>query len=225
MAVLIFLGIVVLVGLVLYLQFYFKQKRQREMAAFASKFGFNFSPSDYFGIVNRDFRLFDRGDGRGTENIISGNWKGVSIVAGDYWYYEESTDSDGSKSRTYYRFSVAICDTQIQLPSLEIRRENVLTRVADHMAMKDIQFESGEFNDRFQIRSRDRAFAFELIDAQMMHWLLSVQGKFCFEVTSHALLCYSKRLEPMQMLQPIGYLKEFHDHLPRLVRQKYTFVR
>ena len=46
------------------------------------------------------FTFFTKGDGRGCENVLWGRWQDLPLAVTDFWYYEESTDSKGSRSRT-----------------------------------------------------------------------------------------------------------------------------
>jgi len=198
-----------------------KQQRKKELAAFASRHGFVYTPHSPPGLLAYGFPLFHKGDGRGAENGVVGTWKDMSFKAADYWYYTESTDSKGNRSKNYSRFSVATMEIAAWLPDIDIHRENVLTLLGDKLGMKDIDFESEEFNRAYQVKAKDRKFAFELVDARMMQWLLSCDRRFGFEVHGKAVLIYSKRLKPDQMLPLIATLKEFKERVPRLVWTNY----
>lgn len=201
---------------------YVAQRRRREgMAAFASRYGFTYTPDGPPGLLAYGFPLFHKGDGRGAENGVIGTWKDMPFTAADYWYYTESTDSKGNRSRNYSRFSVAVIEIDAWLPDIDIHRENVLTLLGDKLGLKDIEFESEEFNRAFQVKAKDRKFAFELVDARMMQWLLSCDPRFGFEVHGKAVLGYSRRLKPDEMLPLIATLKEFKERVPRLVWTNY----
>lgn len=148
-----------------------KQKRREALAAFGVSRGFEFSAADPYGIDDLPFRLFGLGDGRGCENVLTGTWEGLPARAADYWYYDESTGSEGRTSRTYKRFSVVVAETDAHLPQVGIEQENLFTRMADHLGFRDVEFESEDCNCRFHVRAADREFAFKLVDARMMTWL------------------------------------------------------
>jgi hypothetical protein len=218
---LVFLLVLGAIGAGIWLVFYRKAKRRQGLALFAQRNGLQFSPEDPFRLVNLDFHLFRRGDGRGCENVVYGRWHDLPIREADYWYYTTQTDSKGGSSRSYSYFSVAVADLSAFLPYVSIAKENLLTRLADHVGLADITFESEDFNKEFNVTSKDREFAFKLLDARMMTWLLSTRGRFGFEVEGTNLLVYGKRLKPSDVLAPIGTSKEFHDHVPRLVWAEY----
>ena len=214
------LGVAAIIA-VLVISYVLKKRRREGMAQFAAKHGFVYTPQAPPGLLAYGFPLFFKGDGRGAENGVVGEWKGVPFKAADYWYYEESTDSKGNRSKSYSRFSVAAIELEAWLPDIDIHRENVLTRLGDKLGMKDIDFESEEFNRAFQVKAKDRKFAFELIDPRMMQWLLSCDRRFGFEVHGKGVLVYSKTLKPEEMLPLIATLKEFRERVPRLVWTNY----
>ena len=210
-----------LVGLGVWYSYYRKQQRRQGLAAFASQYGLVFSPDDPFGLIGYPFRLFSRGDGRGCENVVYGEWKGIPIREADYWYYDETTDSQGRRSKSYHRFSVVIADVGIDTPPVSITKENLLSRIADHVGLHDIEFESEQFNRVFQVKAGDREFCFKLVDARMIHWLLATEGTFGFEVAGPWLLVHRNRLRPTELIPLIGTAKAFGDHIPQLVRTEY----
>jgi hypothetical protein len=65
----------------------------------------------------------------------------LDLRAFDYWYYDESTDSDGRTSRSYYRFDCAIVPIGAACPALSIGRETFFTRMAGALSFHDIEFE------------------------------------------------------------------------------------
>lgn len=221
MEVLIFLGFVALVIFAIWFAWYQKKRRREELARMARQLGLEYSIPDTLGCLGLPFKLLTKGDGRGTENVMWGSWQGMGVQEFDYWYYEESTDSNGKSSRTYYRFSCSVTGIDAQCSALTLERENLFTRVADHMGLRDIEFESEAFNHAFNVKSPDRKFANDMIDARMMDWLLSVGGEFNFEVAGSSLLCYSKRRRPTELVPLLGTLRAFHEHVPKVVYELY----
>ena len=198
-----------------------KQKRREALAEFGFRRGMQFSHQDPYGLDELPFRLFGLGDGRGCENVLSGQWEGLPVKAADYWYYDESTDSKGNRSRHHHHFSVVGPDLGAHLPQVGIEQENMLTRLADHLGFRDIEFESEDFNGRFQVRTADREFAFKLIDARMMAWLISTGGRFAFEVSGDHLLVWTDRLDADRLVPFFMVTKGFVEQVPRLVWNEY----
>ena len=105
---------------------------------------------------------------------------------------------------------------------LTIEHENVLTRLADALSFHDIQFESEDFNRMFNVKSPDKKFANDFVDARMMQWLLQTGKGSAFEVVGDRLLCYRRKLAPMEIVTLLGMAKAFLDHVPRVVFSLYA---
>jgi hypothetical protein len=145
----------------------------------------------------------------------------MELLEFDYWFYTESTDSEGHRTKSYSNFSCAVTEIDVALSPLTIGRETLLTRLADAIGLDDIAFETQEFNDAFNVKSKDRKFANDLIDQRMMAWLLSTPGEFSFETCGRWLLCFSSRRRPMDLLPLLGTLMRFRDQVPRVVYDLY----
>lgn len=201
--------------------FYLKQRRRNELAAMARQLGLEFSPQDVLGCLGLPFQLLTRGDGRGVENVMWGTWQDMPVREFDYWYYEESTDSEGHRSRTYHRFSCAVTEVEAACSPIAISRENLLTRLADAIGLDDLEFELEEFNRAFNVKAKDRRFAVAMVDQRMMRYLLGTDPAFGFEACGRWLLAYSKRRRPTDLIPLLGTLKGFRDHVPRVVFDLY----
>jgi hypothetical protein len=212
-----------MIGLVVVSSLSAIRKRHRRMgvAAFAQRYGFEHRPGDPFGLLyDYNFPLFEMGDGRGCENVVWGEWKGLPFRASDYWYYNATDGRRGSALRDLH-FNAVVVDIPAYLPRVTVDREGVASRLTSGIGWRDIQFESDDFNRRFVIRSEDPEFAFKLIDARMMHWMLSTDRLFGFQFYGSAILVWSRRLRPNELLPLIGTAKELYDHIPRLVWTDY----
>jgi hypothetical protein len=204
-----------------YLSWYLKKKRREALAAMAHQLGLQYSSDDTVGCLGFPFRLLTKGDGRGTENVMWGTWQGIPMTEFDYWYYEESTDSEGRTSKSYYRFSCAVTEIAAACSPLTIDRENLLTRLADHMGMHDIEFELEAFNKAFNVKSHDRKFANDMIDARMMQWLMDVDGAFEFELSAKWVMAFSKKRAPSELVPLLGTAQQFLEHVPHVVYDLY----
>jgi hypothetical protein len=201
---------------------YFAEKRRQAFQAFAAQHGLEYSRTDPFDLLRLPFQLFRRGDGRRVENVLAGEWRGQPMRAFDYWYYTESTDSDGHRSKTYHRFTCVLIDVDARFPHLAIARENLFTRLADGLGFRDIGFESEEFNRRFQVSASERKFAYELVDARLMQWLLGLELPVAFEVVGGSVLASVKRRLPPEGFAPvIEVARTFRERIPRVAWSLY----
>ena len=217
---LIALGVVAVIAVVLG-KAYLTRKRQQAFARFAVLQVLQYAPEDPYGLVELPFALFQRGDGRGVENVLWGTWHDTPLHAFDYWYYDESTDGKGNRSRTYHRFECAITTVDAGCPHLTLEHENLLTRLADHLAMRDIEFESEDFNRAYNVKCDDERFAFAFVDARMVAWLMAHGTGYGFEAVGDRLLVACRRLDPMAMVPVLGTVRDFRAQVPRDVPSLY----
>ena len=219
--ILILVGGVALVGLIGYLSYLSTKRRRLGFQTMARQLGLSYSLDDPLGLLGEPFALFQKGDGRGVENVVSGVWQGLDLRAFDYWYYDESSDSEGRTSKTYHRFDCVLMLVDARCPRLSIGEENVLTRIADALTFRDIEFESEEFNRRFNVKGDDPRFATAFCDARMMQWLLDHGAGYAFEVIGDRALAWSKRVDPAELVGVLGTAKAFHERIPEVVRSLY----
>lgn len=221
MDILVFVLIGAVVALAAYLSFYLAKKRREALAGMARQLGFQYSREDPLDCLGLPFALLRKGDGRKLENVIWGTWQQLELREFDYSYYEESTDSEGRRTKTWYRFSCAAAPIQAACMHLTLSRENLFTRLADRIGLRDIEFELDEFNEAFNVKCKDRKFANDLIDQRMMRWLLAADHAFNFEVSDTWMLCSSKKRKPEELIPLLGTLKGFRDTVPRVVYELY----
>ncbi len=215
-AVWIVLVVVLVIGGIA-LSFYLKAKRREAFRIFARQFGLEYSADDPFHLLGWPFALFRKGQGRGVENVVWGPWQGKDqVTAFDYWYYTETTNSKGQRSRSYSRFCCAMLEVPAAFPHLDIARENIFTRMADGMGLEDIEFELPEFNRRYNVKATERRFAYELLDSRMLQWLAGLDHPYAFEVVGNRILAYGKRSKPAGLVPLIGSLALFRDTIPRV---------
>ena len=203
------------------LSLYLKAKRRDAFRAFAGRYGLEYAQGDPLGVVAWPFSLFRRGAGRGIENYLWGPWEGQPVQAFDFWYYTESTDGQGHRTRSYHRFSCALVEVAASFPHLEIAREGVFTRLADHLGLEDIEFESPEFNRRYNVKAKDRRFAYELLDARMIEWLVNFDQGLAFEILGNRVLAYGPKVKPPGLVPLIGTAAMFRSHIPRVAWSLY----
>jgi hypothetical protein len=195
-------------------------RRRRGFQLAAVQLGLAYTPEDPFGLLDLPFELLGRGDGRGIENLLYGSWNGMPVHVFDYWYYEE-TSNGKTTSRTYSRFDVVVTAIDASCPHLTIAEENVLTRLADALALDDLQFESEAFNRAFNVKG-DHAFGVAFCDARMMDWLLARGGGHIFEAHGSRLLVACDRLDPTELSHLLQAARDWISQIPRVVFSLYA---
>jgi hypothetical protein len=213
--------VAVVAGIAYVLQVKARQARVRAVSALAQRIGFVFSVDDVDHVVDMPFSLFSKGDRRAVELVVSGTHEGVPMRLFDYWYYDESSDGRGGRSRTYHRFTCAVATIPAACPRLRLGHEDFLTRLGDHLGMPDVELEYDDFNRRFRVKCDDQKFAFSLLDGTMMQWLLGADSFDSVEIDGPWVLLTRAKLDPSRWLDLGSWIDQFHRQIPAVVYSTY----
>jgi hypothetical protein len=209
-----------------------RQRRLEEFLAIAREHGLVFDPSSRRGFDDEHPHLeaFRKGHSRRAYNLLagrcptrSGPHAELSCIAGDYEY--KITTSSGKQTRTVtytFSFAILVVPSREPLPDILVRREHLLDRVAGFLGFDDIDFESAEFSRKFMVKSTDKRFAYDLIDAQMMEFLMAAEPPNIDLGGYEACLWFSdtRPLEPAALLALLRWGAEFYDRWPRVLRAR-----
>lgn len=158
------------------------KKRREDLAKLASELGLQYDQNDPFKLPESygNLDIFKQGHSRQAYNVLHGKQGKYPVKAFDYVFYttETSTDSKGNTTtrEVSHYLSAIIFDADVDFPTLLIRPEGFFDKVAAAMGFDDIDFESAEFSRLFFVKSSDRKFAYDVIHARMMEYLLQNQG-------------------------------------------------
>ena len=213
---LLFFGGVLLVALIAYLAYAAQRARRQGFQQMATQLGLTYSQADPFGLLGYPFTLFTRGDERKLENVVSGAWQEVDVIAFDYMYAEGS-----GKDRTDYSFDCAIVPIEADAPRLMIEHENLLTSLAGALSFHDQQFESEAFNKEYRVHCDVPKFASDVLDARMMEWLMANGAGCVFEVVGDRVLVAGPRIKPAELPGLLGVARGFTQHVPKVVSSLY----
>lgn len=198
------------------------KKRRTELAALAGRLGLQFNEEKDRELARQYAFLdqFARGDNRYVFNVMSGQYRGQQILAGDYHYETESTDSKGKRETHDYYFSFFLLTLPMAFPELTIRREGLLSKFAQALGYADIDFESHEFSRKFCVRSPDRKFAYDVCNARMIDYLLQ-NSDLSIEIERDTLaILFDSRLDVQQVEGNLNRLLEVRSRMP-----DYLFTR
>jgi len=208
-----FVGVVVIAGIYAAIA---AKKRREALSALAARLGLNFSAGDdrvfaqRFGFLNR----LAQGENRYAYNILSGVYRQNEVLVFDYHYETHSTDSKGNRETHHHHFSFFIVLLPVSLPELTVAREGLLSKVAQAFGYDDIDFESHEFSRAFCVRSKDKRFAYDVCNAQMMEYLLANRD-LSIEIENHALaLAFDSCLSAAEIESNLARLQEIRLRLP-----------
>lgn len=153
-------------GVLAYFAWRARQKKIAAYRAWAAQYGFHYEPRDDSVTNLSSENPFGTGRARQGIDVFRGRYKNLHIVFFQYNY----TTGSGKDSRTHPNQIVAI-GLPAARPLLDISRENGFSK----RFQKDIDFENQRFNDTFRIKSPNRRFAFDVIHARTMEWMLADQ--------------------------------------------------
>jgi hypothetical protein len=204
-----------------YWQYRARKRRIEGFVGLAQRLGLRYAEEDPFGSLGEPFTLFGKGDGRGIEHVLDGTYGGTPIRAFDYWYYDESTDSKGNRSRSYSRFSCVLMPIEAGCFRTSISPEGVLSRLADALTFRDIEFESEAFNRAWNVTSDDDRFAHAFVDARMCRWLLENGEPHAFEVVGDRILVARRRIAPEAYPSMLDAAVAFRGQVPKVVFDLY----
>jgi hypothetical protein len=193
------------------------QKRREALLLWAAARGWNMVPGKS-GPVHRDYpglKVFQKGHSRSARNLIKGELGGRPVTLMDYKYVV----GHGKNSSTHHR-GVVILHCDFPTVPLIIRRENPLDRVGEFFGADDIDFESSEFSRKFHVKSADRKWAFDVIHARMMEYLLTAPAMVIEFGYAEIAVYRTGRCSPPQYEQALDLVQGLYDLIPAfLVRQ------
>ncbi len=219
---------VILIGIALaYFAWKAEQRRREELHALARRLGFQFHPGRDRTHDERyaHFEVFRQGHSRSALNVMTGEIEHRAArcptLLGDF-EYKITTSNGKTTSTTTYRFSFCILHLPFRgVPDVLIRPEGLFDRLKSVVGFDDIDFESAEFSRTFYVSSPDRRFTYNLIDPQMMEFILDSRPPLVNLERGRMLLTDGRtRWTPAQFEQQLRWALAFLDRWPRhLVEQ------
>jgi hypothetical protein len=74
------------------------------------------------------------------------------------------------------------------------------------------------------VKSHDRKFANDILDARMMQWLMGVDGTLQFELSARWVMVFSKKRGPSELIPLFGTAQQFREHVPHVVYDLYPIA-
>lgn len=147
--------------------------------------------------------LLRRGDDRYAERTLVGSLAdGVAGTLALYTYEEESTDSEGNRETSYYRYTVGLVDVPecvAHVPELYCQGKSgfrALEKFEDvfRRSKERVKLESEALDERYEIfaaKDQDPNWLRQLFAPTFIVWLTDeAPKKFAFELVSGTLCCY-----------------------------------
>lgn len=218
--------IILMIGL-LFLPYYIwkhyddQKKRSAEMAYMARKMGMRLERAldRRMDKVHRFLRKV-KGSRRYALNVISGQSQGHSVTIFEYHYqrYFKCKSYQFSKYIEHNYLSFFVLDLESEFPVLTVKEERpvsaILARIADAIGRGDIDFESHEFSERYDVRGKNKKFAYDFCNTKMMEYLLE-RTSVPIEVEKTALAIYFPQgIERADIAPRLKHLVNIRERMP-----------
>jgi hypothetical protein len=222
--VIVVLVIVVVVALIAtgaYFSSKARAERRAALAALATELGMSFDPGERrdFDAQYRHFELFRRGHTRRAYNTLSGTFniggRPFPGFLGDYRYSVTTSDGKSTTTTTYHVSYIIMHTPFADLPTLLVRPEGLFDKIAGAVGFDDIDFESEQFSRAFYVKSSDKRFAYDVITARMMEFLLERRGP-AIDLASGAVCVIdgTRRWSPEEFRDRLAFVQRFFELWP-----------
>jgi hypothetical protein len=200
--------------LVVYLGLRKAMARRRLLAAYAGAQGWRYEREQPLLVDRFSGPPFGIGESRRAYNALYGTHRGRDLVAFDYEY--ETKKIDGKQTETHV-FSVLGLNMGVLMVPLRVDPEGFLDRLVGGIFGGDIDLESEDFNRAFTVSCPDRKFASDVLNPQMMEYLLQYrQVGWRFERDSMLMVSQGQRT-PAQIEGTIEVMDGITDRVPEFV--------
>ena len=221
--------------------------RKRDLQRLAAAQNLVYSDGDPAGIADLRFPTF--GDARGVviRDVLTLRTAHGDVRAFDFSLWDEHERGRTSRDslddvadhafgfdpapptgtqRSYSRpRSGAVVRVDAFLPLCTIRPASWATRTFEAIGVADLDFESDEFNNGWDVRCSDRRFASLFVDAQLIDLILSVAGaitdKVSLETFGNYVLVTANLCRPARQVELLRAVARLPEVLSPLVVEEY----
>lgn len=214
-----FIGLFIVIAVLGHLQ---AKKRREALAAWAQGIGLRYDRAKDYGFDERypEFNCLRQGSSRYAYNICSGEYRDRHVMAFDYHYETHSTDSKGRRQTHHHHFSAVIVRANVRLKPLMIRSENIFDKLGSVFGFDDIDFESAEFSKKFYVSSPDRKWAYDVLHARAIEFLLA-QPRHSIEFDARHVIAWrsGRKASPANHQTALELVEGLLDQLPEYVKK------
>jgi hypothetical protein len=199
-----------------------QKRRSAEVAFVARKMGWTLDQPLDRGM-DKIYRFLRKvkGSRRYALNVISGRSHGHSITLFEYHYqhYFNCKSYEFSKYIEHYYISYFVLDLEKDFPVLTVKEEQpasrVLARLADALGRGDIDFESHEFSEKYDVRGNDKKFAYDFCNTNMMEYLLERISVPTGIEDNVLAISVPDRLDLTDIETPLKHLANIRERMPQ----------
>ncbi|GAB5904358.1 MULTISPECIES: DUF3137 domain-containing protein [Mycobacteroides] len=151
-----------------------RQKRIAALSAWAQAHGWTYTAEDQSLLGLSHDEPFGQGHSRRFQDVFNGSIGRHEFVSFQYTYKVTTGSGDQRSTETYY-FMVTCLVTPPSPYRLEIKPEGLLAGLARAVGFTDLEFESDEFNKRFNVKANPERFAYDVLNPRAMERMLADQ--------------------------------------------------
>jgi hypothetical protein len=202
-----FWAMIIAVALYVYLYYKREGKRAKAFQAWAKSRGFRYGRGEGALAGFSTAEPWGRGKHRTGAHVLRGEHRGEPVLMFEYRYMA------GNENKEVFNHQVVAVPLPGSVPLLDIAHEGGFSRRFGD----DIDFENQAFNDRFKITSADRRFAYDIVHARTMEWMLHDQraGMWQWRFEGPWLMTFEKRkLDPADALHRADFLLDVRAQAP-----------
>jgi hypothetical protein len=196
--------------------YYANQRRQKEFAAWAAQHGFTYAPRDDTYCEMPWGAPFGRGTGRQAQDVVTGVVDEHPALCFTLRFQTTTSNGKTTQTQTHY-YAIHSLHLPRALPELRVGPEGFFSSIASMVSVHDIEFESEDFNRAYKVRSGDRKFASDVINPQMMQFLLDSSAPGFSIIGADIVLIDSGRLESASIAGNLAYLSAVVQRVPEFV--------
>lgn len=157
---------------------------------------------------------FRSGSKRAVGHALLGKRSGHVFTLFEYSYEESDDDSS-----TEYRFTIAATQLPLEAPDLVLRPETFGSRFSRLFGVRDVEFESNEFNEEFNVQCSNRKFAFDIVNPQMMEFLMAAPAVYWSMSGPYLVQVYEEWADADELRVMIGFQDNFVSRIPTYLLQ------
>jgi hypothetical protein len=201
------------------------KRNQARLAAIQSlclSNGWQFQAGDPFNLPGRwPGTPFDQGYDRRAKNVVTGEVKGRPMIAFDYSYKTDSTDSKGNRTTSTHPFAIYALGMPCALPELHLAPESVFGRLGTALGVQDIELESEDFNRKYRVRCPDPKLATDVLTPRTMEMLIAAP-KMRFRFAGSDVVCFEGGcISAAEIINRTTALANVLDGVPAFVWKDY----
>lgn len=151
-----------------------RKKRIATLTAWAQAHGCTYTADDQSLLALSHDESFGQGHSRRVQDVFNGTISRHEFVSFQYTYEVTTGSGDQRSTETYY-YMVTCIVTPPSPYRLEIRPEGLLAGFARAVGFTDLEFESDEFNKKFNIKANPERFAYDVLNPRTMERMLADQ--------------------------------------------------